>query len=175
MAADPLPPRTILVVDDELPVRLALTRTLGEAGYTVVGTHSGHEALDLLRKHPVDLIISDHYMPEMSGIDLLKLVRVRHPHVVRIILTGDKDPELALRSINESEVYRFIRKPWDNADLRTIMHFAFEAIRLEREKRELLAMVRDERVAVLRRGSPEDPAGLEREVTMLAEDELRRS
>ena len=175
MAADPLPSRTILVVDDELPVRLARTRTLGEAGYTVVGTNSGPEALDLLQKHPVDLIISDHYMPEMSGIDLLKLVRVRHPHIVRIILTGDKDTELALRSINESEVYRFIRKPWDNSDLRTIMHFAFEAIRLEREKRELLAMVRDERVAVLRRGSPEDPAGLEREVTMLAEDELRGS
>jgi two-component system, probable response regulator PhcQ len=174
MAADPLPPRTILVVDDELPVRLALTRTLGEAGYTVVGTDSGRQALDLLQQHPIDLIISDHYMPEMSGIDLLKLVRVRHPHVIRIILTGDKDPELALRSINESEVYRFIRKPWDNSDLRTLMHFAFETIRLEREKRQLLSMVRDERVAVLRRGSPEDPAGLEREVMLLAEDELRR-
>jgi len=173
MAADPLGARTILVVDDELPVRLALTRTLGEAGYTVVGTSSGREALELLQKHPVDLIISDHYMPEMSGIDLLKLVRVRHPHVVRIILTGDKDPELALRSINESEVYRFIRKPWNDSDLRTMMHFAFETIRLEREKRELLSTVRDERVAVLRRGSPEDPAGLEREVMLLAEDELR--
>jgi two-component system NtrC family sensor kinase len=175
MAAEAVSQRTILVVDDELPVRLALTRTLGEAGYRVVGTDSPREALELLRNHPVDLIISDHYMPEMSGIDLLKLVRVRHPHVIRIILTGDKDSDLALRSINESEVYRFIRKPWDNADLRTIMHFAFETIRLEREKRELLAKVRDERVAVLRRGSPEDPAGLERDVMMLAEDELRGS
>jgi response regulator RpfG family c-di-GMP phosphodiesterase len=173
MAADPHPARNILVVDDELPVRLALTRVLGEARYTVIGTESGREALELLQQHPIDLIISDHHMPEMSGIDLLKLVRVRHPHVIRIILTGEKDPELALRSINESEVYRFIRKPWDNSDLRTIMHFAFETVRLEREKRELLAMVRDERVAVLRRGSPEDPAGLEREVMLLAEDELR--
>ncbi|HMC33070.1 MAG TPA: hypothetical protein VKH65_01625, partial [Myxococcales bacterium] len=58
-------------------------------------------------------------------------------------------------------------------DLRTIMHFAFETIRLEREKRQLLAQVRDERLAVLRRGSPEDPAGLEREVMLLAEDEVR--
>ena len=170
---DPAPTRTILVVDDELPVRLALTRVLGEAGYSVLGTDSGREALELFPQHPIDLIISDHYMPEMSGIDLLKLVRVRHPHVVRIILTGDQDAELALRSINESEVYRFIRKPWNNSDLRTIMHFAFETIRLEREKRQLLAQVRDERLAVLRRGSPEDPAGLEREVMLLAEDELR--
>ena len=173
MAVDLAPTRTILVVDDELPVRLALTRVLGEAGYSVLGTDSGREALELFPQHPIDLIISDHYMPEMSGIDLLKLVRVRHPHVVRIILTGDQDAELAVRSINESEVYRFIRKPWNNSDLRTIMHFAFETIRLEREKRQLLAQVRDERLAVLRRGSPEDPAGLEREVMLLAEDELR--
>ena len=173
MAVDLLPARTILVVDDELPVRLALTRVLGEAGYSVLGTDSGREALELFAKHPIDLVISDHHMPEMSGIDLLKLVRVRHPHVVRIIVTGDKDPELTLRSINEGEVYRFIRKPWDNTDLRTMMHFAFETVRLEREKRKLLAQVRDERLAVLSRGSPDDPAGLEREVMLLAEEELR--
>ena len=88
-------------------------------------------------------------------------------------MTGDKDPELTLRSINEGEVYRFIRKPWDNTDLRTMMHFAFETVRLEREKRKLLAQVRDERLAVLSRGSPDDPAGLEREVMLLAEEELR--
>jgi response regulator RpfG family c-di-GMP phosphodiesterase len=174
MAVDVLPARTILVVDDELPVRLALTRVLGEAGYSVLGTDSGREALSLFEKYPIDLVISDHHMPEMSGIDLLKLVRVRHPHIVRMLLTGDKDPEITLRSINESEVYRFIRKPWNNSDLLTMMHFAFETVRLEREKRELLAKVRDERLAVLSRGSAEDPAGLEREVVLLAEDEARR-
>ena len=89
---DPAPTRTILVVDDEVPIRLALTRVLGEGGYTVLGTDSGREALELFQQHPIDLVISDHYMPEMSGIDLLKLVRVRHPHVVRILLTGDKRP-----------------------------------------------------------------------------------
>ena len=54
-----------------------------------------------------------------------------------------------------------------------MMHFAFETVRLEREKRKLLAQVRDERLAVLSRGSPDDPAGLEREVMLLAEEELR--
>ena len=173
MPTDPSPPRTILVVDDEPAVRRALAVVLEGAGYTVHPAENGRAALELLQEKPIDLVLSDHHMPEMSGIDLLKLVRVRHPHVVRILLTGDKDPELAVRSINESEVYRFIRKPWNNSDLRTIMHFAFETIRLEREKRQLLGQVRDERLAVLRRGSPEDPAGLEREVMLLAEDELR--
>jgi len=139
---DLLPARTILVVDDELPVRLALTRVLGEAGYSVLGTDSGREALELFEKHPIDLVISDHHMPEMSGIDLLKLVRVRHPHVVRIILTGDKDPELTFRSINEGEVYRFIKKPWDNTMLRVTIYFAFETIQLEEENRRLVAALR---------------------------------
>src|SRR5437870_3457705 len=109
----------------------------------------------------------------MSGIDLLKLAPVRHPPVARTLLPAEKDPGLPVRPINEGKVNRSIRKPWNNSDLRTIMHFAFETIRLEREKRQLLAQVRDERLAVLRRGSPEDPAGLEREVMLLAEDELR--
>ena len=123
----------------------------------------------------IDLVISDHHMPELSGIDLLKLVRVRHPHVVRIIITADQDPDTAVRSINESEVYRFIRKPWNDSDLRTIMHFAFEVVRLEREKRRLLSMVRDERAARLLNGSPEDPVGIESELLLLAEDELHGS
>jgi DNA-binding NtrC family response regulator len=162
MPTDPSPARTILIVDDELPVRRALGSVLETAGYTVFSAGGGRAALDLLQQHPVDLVISDHHMPQMSGIDLLKLVRVRHPHVVRIILTADEQPQTAVRSINESEVYRFIRKPWNESDLRTIMHFAFETIRLEREKRRLLSLVRDERAARLLEGSVEDPVGLER-------------
>ena len=162
MSTDPSPLRPVLIVDDELAVRRALGTVLENAGYTVFSAASGRAALDLLREKPVELVITDHHMPEMCGIDLLKLVRVRHPHVVRIILTADEQPETAVRSINESEVYRFIRKPWNDSDLRTIMHFAFETIRLEREKRRLLSLVRDERAARLLEGSAEDPVGIER-------------
>jgi len=162
MPTDPDPPRTILVVDDEPVVCRALATVLENAGYTVFSAASGLAALELLQQHPIDLVITDHHMPEMCGIDLLKLVQVRHPHVVRIILTADDKPETTVRSINESEVYRFIRKPWKDSDLRTMMDFAFETIRLEREKRRLLSMVRDERAAPLLEGSMEDPVGLER-------------
>jgi DNA-binding NtrC family response regulator len=172
MPTVPSPPRTILVVDDEAAVRRALTSALQRAGYSVMATDNGRQALELLQENTIDLIISDHHMPELSGIDLLKLVRVRHPHVVRIIITADKEPDTAVRSINESEVYRFIAKPWNDSDLRTIMHFAFETIRLEREKRRLLSLVGDERATRLLNGSPEDPVGLERELLLLAEDEL---
>jgi DNA-binding NtrC family response regulator len=144
--------RTVLVVDDEPSVCHALSRALATEGYKVLTAESGVEALRLLHDQPVQVIISDQRMPELSGIDLLKLVRVRYPRVVRIMLTGDKDPETTIRSINEGEVYRFIRKPWRNADLRAIVHFAFGA-RAEST-------------------SAADPVGLEKEIALLAEDEL---
>jgi DNA-binding NtrC family response regulator len=104
----------------------------------------------------------------MSGIEFLKLVRERHPHAVRMMLTGDQDPDTVVRSINEGEVYRFIRKPWDNTGLRTMVDFAFEVILLDEENRRLLAVVRRQR-AELRQLSPAVDAEAE---MLLAEAEL---
>jgi DNA-binding NtrC family response regulator len=81
---------TVLVVDDEQAVRAALQRVLAEHGYTVASAANAEEALELLHKLPVQVIISDQHMGGggLSGVDLLKVVRVRHPRVVRILLTG---------------------------------------------------------------------------------------
>ncbi len=166
---DMLPARTILVVDDEEDVRTALSRVLGDAGYTVLAAESGEEALEVLREQPVKLLISDNNMPGISGLDLFKDVRRRHPQILRVMLTGDTDPELTVRSINEAEVYRFIRKPWNNADLRTIVQLAFDVIVLEDEKRQLLEIVRRYRAA-RERGDP--PPSLEAELLLLAEADL---
>jgi response regulator RpfG family c-di-GMP phosphodiesterase len=87
-------------------------------------------------------VISDHNMPGMSGVEFLKLVRERSPNVMRIMLTGDPDPQTIIRSINEGEVYRFIKKPWDNTMLRVTVYFAFETIQLEEENRRLIAALR---------------------------------
>ena len=123
----------VLVVDDEPGVRNSLRRLLEADDHSVLLAENGEEALNILRDKPVHIIISDQNMPGLSGIDLLKLVRVRHPRIVRILLTADEHPEVPVRSINESEVYRFIRKPWNNADVRTIVSLAFEIARLEQE------------------------------------------
>jgi len=163
-----LPPRAILVVDDEEQVRNALSRLLGAAGYTVLGAGTGEEGLQTLATQPVQLVISDQNMPGMSGIDFLKSVRERHPHVLRMMLTADQKPDTVVRSINEGEVYRFIRKPWDNTSLKTMVHFAFEVILLEEENRQLLAIVRRQR-AELRQVRPTPDAEAE---MVLAEAEL---
>ena len=130
MRSQGIPTGTVLVVDDEAGVRAALAQVIERLGYTALAAASGDEALRLLQENPVEVIISDQHMPGLSGIDLLKLARVRHPRVVRIMLTADKDPEVPVRSINEVEVYRFLRKPWNNGELRTVLSFAFEIAHL---------------------------------------------
>src|SRR5438105_354988 len=160
--------RTILVVDDEPAVRHALRRMLEKAGYLVLDAEGGQEALKLLADKPVQLLISDYNMPGMTGVELFKLVTVRHPHVVRIMLTGDPDPEVPVRSINEAEVYRFLRKPWNEADLRTVVHFAFRVAQLEEQKRRLVSMVREQMGE-----TPRDRAEVESELLFMIEEELR--
>lgn len=164
--------RKILVVDDEEAVRSALRHVLEADGYTILEAADGPTALEMMKSTPIQLVISDQVMPQMSGVDLLKLLRVRHPSVVRIMLTADKDPETTVRSINESEVYRFIRKPWNNRDLRTIVHFAFEVARLQEENKQLIALGRRQRDMRRKLQKTEtDPVGLESELLLLAEAE----
>ncbi len=134
--------RIILVVDDEEATREALARVLDSAGYTVHTASSGKEALRLADEQPIQLVISDYHMPDMTGIELFMLLRERHPNICRIMVTGQADKDVVVRSINDGEVYRFIQKPWDNSVLRVTVHFAFETLALEAENRRLLAAVR---------------------------------
>jgi two-component system probable response regulator PhcQ len=132
----------ILLVDDEDAIRSSLSSVLEREGYRVHSAESGDEGLRILKEEPIQLVISDYSMPQMSGVDFLKLVRERYPNIVRIMLTGDPNPEVIIRSINEGEVYRFIRKPWDNTMLRVTIYFAFETITLEEENRRLISALR---------------------------------
>lgn len=153
-----LPERSILLVDDEESVRESLHRLLSGDGYRITTAESGEEGLVALRDNPgIQLVISDHNMPGMTGIEFLKLVRSRHPAVMRVMLTADPDPETVVRSINEGEVYRFIRKPWDNASLREMIFFAFETVLLEDEKRRLIEVVRRQREALRQLDLSADP------------------
>jgi two-component system, probable response regulator PhcQ len=136
------PARRILVVDDEENVCKALRRTLKREGYDVTAVTSPAEALELLKKERFDLVMSDHLMPNMTGLEFLKLVHDRYPDSVRIMLTGHADIETAIAAINQGEIYRFLTKPWDDAELKVTLFLAFERLDLERENRKLLATVR---------------------------------
>jgi len=136
------PARRILIVDDEENVRKALGRCLKREGYELFFAAGPEEGLDLLKTTKVDAVISDHLMPNMTGLEFLKMVRNRYPDCLRIMLTGHADMQTAIDAINQGEIYRFMTKPWDDTEVKVTLFIGFEQLDLERENRQLLAMVR---------------------------------
>ena len=118
---------SILLVDDEPDVRRALKRSLHVPGYVMHEASDGVEALALLKTTSFDAVISDFNMPHMNGLDLLTQVRIVHPNMLRILLTGRADVHLAVRALNEGSVHRFLLKPWDNVDLKGIVRMALHS------------------------------------------------
>lgn len=141
---------TVLFVDDDQGVRNALGRSLRRIGYQFLLADGPRAALDLLRQTRADIIISDHLMPGMTGLEFLRLVRDRCPDAVRIMLTGHADLETAIAAINEGEIYRFLTKPWDELELQVTLHLACEKLELESENRRLLAALRSHEELVAR-------------------------
>jgi len=110
-------PSRILLVDDERNVINAIARVLLDEPYEILTAESGAAALDLMNRREVDLIISDHRMPGMTGVEFLKKARSRQPSAVRIMLSGYADTNAALEAINEAGIYQFLVKPWDDKEL----------------------------------------------------------
>jgi len=122
------PKARVLFVDDE-PRVLTTMRMLFRAHYEVHFAEGGQQALELLKKQMVDVIVSDQRMPGMTGIELLRAARELNPHAMRILLTGYSDLNAIIGSINEGEIFRFVNKPWSNDDLSTTVARAVSAAR----------------------------------------------
>lgn len=150
------PEVVILLVDDEEPVLNALERTLRPDGYRVLRAADPARALEIVATEPVDLVVSDHLMPGMKGLDFLKEVKRIRPETIRILLTGHADLDMAIQAINQGEVFRFFRKPWDDQELRMDIRIAVTQRRLERKNLELQEQVRSQaaQLAELERAHP---------------------
>jgi two-component system, probable response regulator PhcQ len=134
--------KTLLIVDDEDIVRRSIERTLRDDGYRIYQAPGGEEGLKLLEEHPVDMVMSDHKMPGMNGIEFLNHVRIKYPNTLRLLLTGFADLDMAIAAINDGGIYRFLNKPWDNNELRLSVKLGFDRLLLERENRDLLKLVK---------------------------------
>jgi DNA-binding NtrC family response regulator len=141
---------TILFVDDEKNVLEGLREALWKSEYVVLTATSPEEALELVQRERPDVVVSDYLMPGMTGLAFLNLVRDRAPDTVRLILTGHADTGVAIRAINEGEIYRFLLKPCDRTELLVTLHLACEKLELERENRLLLSLLRTEPALLVR-------------------------
>lgn len=107
----------ILIVDDDRLICDYTTEILQKTGSKVLTTTSPLEALEIVATHPIAVVVSDHYMPEMNGNELLARIKEIKPSTSRIMMTSSPDLNIALTAINSGEVFRFIRKPWKKADM----------------------------------------------------------
>ena len=134
--------QTIVVVDDEemLLTRVKSFLTL-EAEYNVLTFFSTKEALDCIRKHDVNLVISDYLMPEMNGIAFLTLARQIKPEIPRIILTHYSDKQKAVRAMTEAGLFQYVERPLDSDDLLIIVRNALEKQELLKKVQEKIAEI----------------------------------
>jgi len=123
---------TILLVDDDPDVLATLTRSFRK-GYKTLSANGGEEGIAFLNVHPVDLIICDQRMPNISGDQVLSHALQIQPDAIRILLTGYADVESLLTCINDAHIYKYVTKPWDPAELNLTVVRALESLVLKRD------------------------------------------
>ncbi len=117
--------RHILVVDDEEEVRDTLQHVLKSLNYIPHVAANGKEALDILNKEKIDVVLSDLYMPEMDGIELLKRVRASKNRVVFLMITAHPTVETAVEAIKKG-AYDYLTKPFHIEEVRLKINRALE-------------------------------------------------
>ena len=110
----------LLIVDDEQLQRDSLAGFLKKIGYEVSTADSAQTALAHMHKHPVDIVLSDYKMPYMTGADLLKEVKSRHPHVILVLITAFGTVDIAVDAM-KAGAWDFLTKPVDLDQLETLL------------------------------------------------------
>jgi adenylate cyclase len=128
---------TILLVDDESRVLDSLEALLA-MDYGILRSERATEALEILAREQVTVLISDQRMPGMSGTELLTKSLEVSPETVRILLTAFTDADALMASINAANIYHFLLKPWDPKELVHTVRRGVERYRLAREREQLL-------------------------------------
>ncbi len=130
----------ILVVDDEQD-NLDAFRFNFRKTFEILTANGGAEALQILAEKEVAVVVTDQRMPKMTGVELLREVRVRQPDAVGIILTAFTDVDVLVEAVNLGQVYRYITKPWDAKEVRGVLQYAIERYDLTRENKKLAAQL----------------------------------
>jgi putative nucleotidyltransferase with HDIG domain len=133
-------PERFLVVDDEAAITEALCRVIRSMGFEAVGYTDAAEAA---RETEFDLVITDFNMPNMSGIDLLRVLKQSRPGAVRLLVTAATDFKVAMKAVNEGEVFKLLPKPWSLAELRAALTDAVQYLRLVEENKRLARELED--------------------------------
>lgn len=116
---------TILYIDDEVN-NLSSFKATFRFDYTIFLAQNTEEALDHLNNYNVQIILSDQRMPEITGVEFFEQIRYSHPMTVRLLITGFSDIESVIESINRGHIFRYIKKPWVELDVKSAIEEAYK-------------------------------------------------
>lgn len=132
----------LLIVDDEREILKSLRRQF-RRDYDVYTAENADEAYRIMMQTPIQVIISDQRMPGMSGSEFFTRVKGDFPDAMRLLLTGYADIQAVISAINDGNIFRYILKPWDPAELASTVRDAFSRFMLTAQNRLLLTELQE--------------------------------
>jgi len=128
----------VLFVDDEVQILNAIRRAVRDETFTAIFANSGEEALHIMAEKEIKVLVTDMRMPGMTGLDLLKAVKVNYPDMIKIVLSGYTQLSQIMATINQGDIFRFIAKPWNSKeDLIASVEQGLEYYNIRKERAEL--------------------------------------
>lgn len=128
---------SLLYVDDEPDNLTAFTATFRRY-YNIYTATSARQGIEIMRNHPIHVVITDQRMPEMTGVQFLEAIMPEYPQMIRMILTGFTDVEAIIKAINSGRVFHYVTKPWDANELRITIDSGLRLYELELERLRLI-------------------------------------
>jgi response regulator RpfG family c-di-GMP phosphodiesterase len=126
----------VLYVDDEINNLNSFKATF-RRNFNITTAESADEALKILEKETVHVILSDQRMPKTTGIEFFEKIQNIYPNPIRILITGYTDINAVIDAINRGQVYKYLTKPWIEDDVKIFVEKAFEVYRLRKENLDL--------------------------------------
>ena len=142
----------ILYVDDEQNNLISFKATF-RLKYNILIAPSADDAIKILETKPVEIIITDQRMPNMTGIEFLEKIIGKYPDPVRILLTGYADMNAVIDAVNKGKIYHYLSKPWSELELDETIKKAYEVYKANKEIKEMndkLAVSNDQLEFLLR-------------------------
>jgi len=132
----------ILFIDDE-EANLRVFRSTFRWDYEVITAISASVAKDILYAEPIDLIITDQRMPDVTGVEFLEMILPDFPDIPRIIMTGYSDVDSIIEAINRGKIFQYITKPWKKEEIQFIIEKALEESILKKNNKQLITHLQE--------------------------------
>ncbi|MBC7554898.1 MAG: response regulator [Taibaiella sp.] len=126
----------ILYVDDEQN-NLISFKAVFRIKYNIYTAISGEDAIKVLKDNPINIIITDQRMPQMTGVEFLENILGEYPDPIRILLTGYADMNAVVDAVNKGKIFHYLSKPWNEEELDMTIIKAFEIYKQKIEEREM--------------------------------------